>query len=238
MPNPIFIVSPHLDDAVFSCALMLAGHPESVVCTVLAGTPEAPLRRRWDLDSGFADSSAALRARLREDDEALRLLAASPLRLPFLDGQYGDPPPVSRIAAALADELKRHPGLPLLIPMGLWHSDHVVISDACCEMLGLLERAECLIYEDALYRTIPGAIQQRRNQLASRGFDLTPFASGDLEPLRRAGAEAIKRRSVCAYRSQLRALGDPYPDDLAEPERYWQLTKRQLTKRTRIRHVR
>lgn len=226
-PQGLFVVSPHLDDAVFSCGMLLASHPSSVVCTVLAGTPEVPQRRQWDIDSGFADSSVALSARLREDDQALASLAAAAVRLPFLDGQYGEPPPVSRVAAALAEEVRRRPSLLLLVPMGLWHSDHVLVSDACCEMLSMLKRFQCLVYEDALYRTIPGAARQRRDALAERGFCLSPPANRNLEPLRKTGAAAAKRRGVCAYRSQLRALADPYPNDLAEPERYWQLFRRE-----------
>lgn len=224
-PPRFFIVSPHLDDAVFSCAMLLAGHPASVVCTVLAGTPEIPQRRPWDIDAGFADSSAALGARWREDEEALAWLAAHAVRLPFLDGQNGAPPSVSSVATALACEVHRRPELQLLIPMGLWHSDHVLVSDACCEMLRLLQTSTCLVYEEALYRTIPEAVAQRRSALAERGFCLSPVVARDLEPRCSRAAAATKRRSVRAYRSQLRALDDPYPIDIDRPERYWQLCR-------------
>jgi LmbE family N-acetylglucosaminyl deacetylase len=210
-PNRLFVVSPHLDDAVFSCGMLLASHPASVVCTVLAGAPEVPQRKQWDVDSGFADSCAAL-----------ALLAADPVRLPFLDSQYGAPRSMTRVAAALAGEVQQHPDFMLLVPLGLWHPDHIFVSSACCEMLRMLKRCECIFYEDALYRTLPGVARQRRELLASRGFSLAAPSSENPSQTAAPGAAAFKRRSARAYRSQLRAFADPYPNDLAEPERYWQ----------------
>ena len=221
-PNRLFVVSPHLDDAVFSCGTLLASHPASVVCTVLAGAPEVPQRKQWDVDSGFADSCAALTARLREDDHALALLAADPVRLPFLDAQYGAPRSMTRVAAALAGEVQQRPDFMLLVPLGLWHPDHIFVSSACCEMLRMLKRCECIFYEDALYRTLPGVARQRRELLASLGFSLAAPSSENPSQTAVRGAAAVKRRSARAYRSQLRAFADPYPNDLAEPERYWQ----------------
>ncbi|RQN34014.1 PIG-L family deacetylase [Paraburkholderia tropica] len=59
----LFVVSPHLDDAVFGCATLLAAQPGATVCTVFAGTPRAPQIQPWDEAAGFSDSSEAMRAR-------------------------------------------------------------------------------------------------------------------------------------------------------------------------------
>lgn len=100
---PLFVVSPHLDDAVFSCGVLLASHPGSLVCTVFCGAPAPPQRTAWDASAGHRDSSAALCARIGEDEQALALVRARAVRLSFLDSQYGSTPTVDELARALTD---------------------------------------------------------------------------------------------------------------------------------------
>ncbi len=55
------IVSPHLDDAVFSCRDLLASQPGMLVGTVFTATPEAAgMRTAWDARCGFADAQSAM----------------------------------------------------------------------------------------------------------------------------------------------------------------------------------
>ena len=60
----VLIVSPHLDDAAFSCAALLDRPRPADVLTVFAGTPDPPRRTSWDKRTGFDDSDAAMTARL------------------------------------------------------------------------------------------------------------------------------------------------------------------------------
>jgi LmbE family N-acetylglucosaminyl deacetylase len=218
----LFVVSPHLDDAVFSCGMLLAAHPGSTVCTVFAGTPAVPMSTEWDRRAGFPHSDAAMRARWLEDQCALEQLGATGMRLPFLDAQYGPPPSVEALAGKLAKAWQACARPCFIAPLGLYHSDHVLVSDACCALLTRTSMHMLVLYEDALYRRIRHLTRERREALEARGLTVEPGA----EPPERHGTHAAmqKWRSVRAYRSQLRALEDEHPNDLAEPERFWRLS--------------
>jgi LmbE family N-acetylglucosaminyl deacetylase len=222
--SALFVVSPHLDDAAFSCGMLLAAHPGSTVCTVFAGAPAVPMSTEWDRCAGFPHSDAAMQARLLEDDRALEQLGASGIRLPFLDAQYETPPSAEALTHALIEawETCRRP--PVVAPLGLYHSDHVLVSDACCALLAQSDTQELVLYEDALYRRIRNSVRERREALAARGFQLEPDVECTLLGTRRSTRAATQKwRSVRAYRSQLRGLADAHPNDLVEPERYWRL---------------
>jgi len=235
----LFVVSPHLDDAVFGCGMLLATHPGSTVCTVFAGRPTPPMQTDWDRAAGFKDSDEALPARLREDDRALAIVGAHAIRLPFLDSQYvaGAPsraPTREAVAAALlrawraAPRTKAGSAPILVVPLGLYHSDHLIVASACRTLLREGAAPHAVAYADALYRRIAGTIDAARNVLLTEGFALKPFddtLAGSIGPIGNARAASAKWRAVRAYRTQLSALGDAHPNDLLEPERYWQLAR-------------
>jgi LmbE family N-acetylglucosaminyl deacetylase len=153
----LFVVSPHLDDAVFGCAGLLALHPGAIVCTVFAGEPPERMQTPWDASCGFADSHVAMRVRWREEERALAICEAQPLRLGFLDAQYGATPAVEAVAEALAAQYRRFAGYLPVCPLGLWHSDHVLVGAACRLLLRTGRFAHCIAYEDAIYRAQPSA---------------------------------------------------------------------------------
>jgi LmbE family N-acetylglucosaminyl deacetylase len=218
---PVVVVSPHLDDGVFSCGQLLADHPGSVVVTLFAGRPPAGAGlTEWDAAAGFRAGEDVIAARRREDCAALRLLGARPVWLDFRDSQYGDTPGVGALAGAL-DAALDATGLPaVFVPLGLFHSDHRLAHEAA---LGLVRRRpgrDWYAYADALYRHIPGLVDDRLRALAAAGFAVAPIETTPTP------AGEVKRRAVAAYRSQLRALatpGRPGHADAFAPERYWRL---------------
>ena len=127
----LFIVSPHFDDAVFSCGALLASHPDAAVCTVFAAPPAHEMHTEWDARSGFSGAREAVHARTIEDNDALATLDAIPVRMPFCDGQYLDSPSITKLAAALEEIIYGSTANTLLMPVGLFHSDHELVSDAC-----------------------------------------------------------------------------------------------------------
>jgi LmbE family N-acetylglucosaminyl deacetylase len=220
----LFIVSPHFDDAVFSCGALLAEHPDAAVCTVFAAPPEQPMHTEWDANSGFNDAHQAIHERTLEDNRALEVLDAIPLRMPFRDSQYSDSPSIGKLAAALEETIYRTTANTLLMPLGLYHDDHVRVFEACCEILPRLSHLTWFGYEEAIHRRTPGVVQARLADLAQRGIVATPAqpsASYTIDPQRRA---QLKREAVNAYESQLRAFGAGNYDDIFATERYWQLS--------------
>ncbi|MEK6367065.1 MULTISPECIES: PIG-L family deacetylase [Burkholderia] len=222
---PLFVVSPHLDDAVFGCAALLAARPGAVVCTVFAGTPAAPQQRDWDRAAGFTDSTAAMDERRREDERALAWCAARGVYLDFLDAQYGASPTVSTLARALAAQLARYPGAVPLLPLGLRHPDHERVARAWLALLRAGRIGACLVYEEAIHRAVPEQTARRLHELEQAGLEVTPL-DGDWCPAREARrARGMKRRAVAAYASQLRAFGAGPLADLDGPERYWRVER-------------
>lgn len=220
----LFVVSPHLDDAVFGCAGLLARHPGAIVCTVFAGEPRERMKTPWDASCGFADSHVAMRVRWREEERALAICEAQPLRLGFLDAQYGATPAVEAVAEALAAQYERFAAYLPVCPFGLWHSDHKLVGAACRRLLRDGRFAHCIAYEDAIYRAQPGALDEGLQGIEDDGLRATPIDTrrpGAAESRRLA---AVKRRAIGAYRSQLRAF-KTVPPDAVRPERYWHVER-------------
>jgi LmbE family N-acetylglucosaminyl deacetylase len=208
------LVSPHLDDAVFSCGDWLAAHPGTLVATVFAGTPQGVMHTPWDAACGFADARQAVAARRAEDRAALAALAAGALWLDFLDSQYLDSPRLEALRQVLGGVLARSSAGTVLFPAGLYHSDHELVHAAMLALCRADPRRCWIMYEDALYRRGPGRLQRRLAALLADGWTATPIAAP-------AAAAGPKRAALACYRSQLRALGRP--PDLVAPEGYWRL---------------
>lgn len=223
MSGEHLFVSPHLDDAVFGCGQWIASSPSSIVVTIFAGAPPADAAlTAWDAECGFRDGDEVIAARRAEDRAALAQVGATPIWLDFRDDQYGEPRTTQAIADTLASVIAPEHGSAIHFPLGLFHRDHVRASDACAMLADRLAAHEFHLYEDALYRRIDGAVDERMNALRERGLDLercTPSLARD--------AESRKREAVACYRSQLRALRtrDAY-GDLDAPEAHWRVRSR------------
>jgi LmbE family N-acetylglucosaminyl deacetylase len=226
--NCLLTISPHLDDAVFSCGDVLAAHPGSVVVTVFAGIPSSPpALTDWDAACGFLDSRAAVPIRRREDHGALQILQARAVWLDYPDNQYGGTPDISDLLQPLMSlVLEWHPQR-LLVPLGLFHSDHLLASDTLLEVFrrSADARLSCHAYEEVPYRRLKGAVQARLADLFQAGFELTPAAPN-------MPVSTLKHAAIEQYRSQLRGLtshGRPGYQDAYLPERYWEVRIRNGT---------
>lgn len=214
----IVVISPHFDDGVFSCGQLLAMHPGSTVVTVFTGTPkQAGMRTDWDLRCGFANAQEAMAQRRQEDRRALATLRAQPVWMDFIDSQYGPAPGEDDIARSLRQVLRALGPTPVLLPMGMFHADHLLVHRACLKALAHWPDRPALAYEDALYRAKTGLLQQRLTELAAQGITATPDAR---QP---QGGATLKAEAVLAYASQLHAFGPGGYADAFRPERLWRL---------------
>jgi LmbE family N-acetylglucosaminyl deacetylase len=182
------------------------------------------MQTEWDAQSGFDSAHEAIRARTIEDNHALAVLDAIPIRLPFRDDQYLDSPSVSTLAAALEEIIYASTANTLLMPLGLHHSDHELVFEACCELLPRLTHLSWFGYEDAIHRQTPGVTAARLADLAKRGIVATPASPAARHTIDAERQRLAKREAVNAYTSQLRAFGPHGCDDVFAPERYWQLS--------------
>jgi LmbE family N-acetylglucosaminyl deacetylase len=224
--QPVVVVSPHLDDAVFGCGELLAARPGSVVITVFAGAPSSyETVTEWDALAGFRAGENVLATRRAEDRRALAILGARPVWLDFRDSQYRDSPTVLAIADALERAIDGCGLRAVFIPLGLFHSDHHLTHEAALAILRRRPDLAWFAYEEAMYRKIVGIIGERVAALDAVGIATVPagISSG-------CGYE-MKARAISCYASQLRALAAPkkpgYTDAHAS-ERYWSLSVRAL----------
>ncbi len=220
--NRALLLSPHPDDAVFACGEWLLEHPGTTVVTVFAGTPPGDRpATAWDRRCGFDSAAQAMCTRRDEDRRALEGVGAVPVWGPFLDDQYGDPPEVAALVRWLAVQMVEQRPATLLLPLGLYHRDHLRVADAALQALRAKGDAAptVLAYEDVPYRAIPGLLQQRLADLLSDGWHATPLPCPTRAP------DPRKRAAIGCYASQLRVFGADGPPDAARPERLWTLAR-------------
>jgi LmbE family N-acetylglucosaminyl deacetylase len=217
--RPIFL-SPHLDDAVFSCGRLLASLQEPVVATVFAGSPPSgtPLTA-WDRAGGFGPKDDVVAKRREEDRQALSVLGARPWWLPLTDCQYGASPTIGEVAAELYRLFERCEPDAIFFPLGLFHDDHRLVRNAVLLLLVEHPSGRWYAYEDALYRRLPGEREAGLLALRQTGCAISPAHFPET-----THAEAKKRVAISRYHSQLQALvtpGRPGIADLDAPEAYW-----------------
>jgi LmbE family N-acetylglucosaminyl deacetylase len=220
--SSVLVISPHLDDAVFSCGDMLAAHPGATVATVFAAGPltwHEPTT--WDQAAGFRFGENAMTVRRDEDQAALEVLAARPVWMPFQESQYGHPAALETIEVHLESVLNQSAAETVFIPLGLWDPDHHITHQACMSLVRRYAHLTWFVYEEAIYRRRPDAgLERRLTGLARSGVRAARMYLGP-RPV-----SLSKRLAVMCYRSQLMALSAPDQPghaDLFRPERYWRL---------------
>jgi LmbE family N-acetylglucosaminyl deacetylase len=186
------IVSPHLDDAVFSVGEHLANaQPTSIVCP-FAGIPTDPA------------GAYKYRTLHAEHDRACSLLGVRRVNGPWLDDVYPE-----RDLTGLERwlSIRTRTASEVWIPLGVHHPDHLMISD----LMANLSRRALVVYEEAPYRVLYPELAQDR--LAKLGAGRVLEARGQHPAL------DVKRAAVGCYASQLRS--DVVERCVYVPERTW-----------------
>jgi LmbE family N-acetylglucosaminyl deacetylase len=198
------ILSPHLDDAVYSLGATITESARSgtqvTVVTVFAGDPDSTRPASpWDRRFGFRLAGEAARARRDEDRGACALVGASAVWLPF-DDEHGTPAEPAQVADAIADAVERA-DLVLIPGFPLGHQDHARLARAVLERPPAGVRLG--LYAEQPYAAVVGT---------------APGVPATLEPLLEtkpewcalavgASARVRKARAWRVYRSQFRHFG-------------------------------
>ena len=216
--HPLVILSPHLDDAVLSCAQVLMAHPGSVVITVFAGRPSDGRWSAWD-HRCFRSGQDPMPLRWQEDRQALASIGSIPIHMRFLDVGYGISYVAGDLTTALGTELKKRRPESVLVPLGIFHSDHILVHEAAISLIcGYSPQTRWVVYEELPYRfEYRELVESRLALLRNRGFQITESA------LPRSPSRRAKRRAVRKYSSQLSALGKTRLRCALGDERYWEL---------------
>lgn len=219
--GPVLVISPHLDDGIFSCGGLLGSGIDATVVTVFAGKPpqKQPLTD-WDRACGFGPDSDVMGCRRDEDQAALDVVGARPAWIEFLDAQYGKTPSCKDIVLQLRMYLALLEPDSIFFPLGLFHSDHCLVHEAALMLMDHGRHCRWLAYEDVPYRKMKNLRDARISALHTQGFELQPLRYS-------APADAMqrKRKAVACYKSQLRAFseGSASLDTVFDDEVYWHL---------------
>lgn len=152
-----YVISPHLDDAVFSLGGMIKKeYKKTYVITVFSGIPEKRVVRLWDIACGFKDSTEAVNSRMKENENALVGLGISTNRiinLSFLDEQYrkslfgkskfsdiDKQNLVTELRKIIESQNKEH--INIFIPMMDYHKDHKIVIDICLSLAKVLDKSK------------------------------------------------------------------------------------------------
>jgi LmbE family N-acetylglucosaminyl deacetylase len=124
----VAVLSPHLDDGVYSLAAAISAgvrsDAEVSLITIFAGDPDSTRPASpWDRRFGFRLAGEAARARREEDSRACAVLGARPIWLPF-DDQYGRPAEDDELWMSIQRAVG--PADSVLVPgFPLEHTDHL-----------------------------------------------------------------------------------------------------------------
>lgn len=206
----MIVLSPHLDDAVFSCGALLAKH-EAMVITICAGIPAEDVKpSHFDVMAGFPTAADAIRERRVEDLRAAAVLGIETVHSPCLEEQYDrHPDHAKRVRAAVFDALASIKDEEILLgPLGLRHPDHEAVAAAFLEFIAERRSGRAWLYEELPYRALwPEYIGPAA---AGAGCESPTEYFTDTAP-------AIKHRALRCYTTQLVGM-DTQP--LLLPERY------------------
>jgi LmbE family N-acetylglucosaminyl deacetylase len=244
--GPLLLVSPHVDDAVFSCAALVERSEPIDVLTVFAGAPDPPQQGWWDAECGFSSSAESVPARRQEEELAFAGTSHRRTYLDLLELQHVDRRPdgdAEAIEEAIARWLSGAPEGTVALPAGAgcsqtraarWlrrlrrtscsppqHPDHLLVRDAALRAVSR-SRATPLLYEEVPYLWGGRADRPARRAATTGGWRVEPFEVG-ID--RRRKAERIG-----AYASQIPLISPPHGrlDDertLPASERYWLLAR-------------
>jgi LmbE family N-acetylglucosaminyl deacetylase len=221
--QPVLVLSPHLDDAVLSCGHFLYANPSTTVVTVLAGAPEIFHEGYNSKTTGKPYAPDAISVRRDEDRKAVEYLGATPVWLDLLDADYGEYRPprdyVDVIHDEIARELDETRPASIFAPLGLMHSDHLAVSDACIE-LAVNSPVAWYLYMDLPYGLANRRVLLKRLATLSQHVQLVEFDSHDGEP-------GIKERAVRLYASQYdptrRNFRKSFDATMRGGERFWRV---------------
>jgi LmbE family N-acetylglucosaminyl deacetylase len=212
-------ISPHLDDAVFSCGGALACHVANraralvvTLCTAVppADGPFSDLAHEFHGEWGLSPEEVVT-ARLREDQAAMARLGVDYVYIDMMDALYRHPQAYNSRASIfgtpaaddplhkplthfLASLRERMPDAMFYAPLGAGkHVDHQITFVATLTALG----EGVAFYEEIPYVLQPDVLQQRLNELDA------PFVASIINI---DSGLVRKIRAAAAYESQLDVL--------------------------------
>ena len=199
----LVILSPHIDDAVFSCWHLIT-QPDVTVVNVFAGVPPKGTNTLWDRCCGESDSAVMMQKRKKENDLVLKSRSIAFLNLDYLDRQYRlNDLDLDEIANRIHEGFKGNFEFYAPIAAGVFwrHPDHLALREV--GQLLLRKGRKVSFYADIPYMQMPmdldGGYAKRMNRRASKLLKLSLVSEiTKLEP----EEQELKRQAMQQYISQ------------------------------------
>ena len=231
---PALLLSPHLDDAVFSCWSVLTGGDDVRVANVFAAAPPAGFVSPWDEWCGAPDSATLMRTRTDEDRAALARAGHVASYLPLLEEQYATRrSTLGEIDAAVVSVAPTASVVYAPAALGVPHPDHRLVR----EYAGVLAAGglPVVLYADLPYAVRSGGWPAWVAEGAGARPRLHPFWAPALVAARGAEVKAVvlsddaaraKIEAMRLYRTQFRFLdhkGELSDVRISGREVFWRL---------------
>jgi len=165
------ILSPHIDDAVFSCWYSLYYQP-TIIINVFSGLPPVNTNKLWDFLGGETNGYKMMNLRKQENDIALSKTNAIYKYLDFLDNQYRKVK-ISRdkLFFQILNEIPKDEKPLILVPLanGLLykHPDHLLLQEVGIKLAN--RKFRVAFYPDVPYMYYPShASDKYINKLVSK----------------------------------------------------------------------
>jgi LmbE family N-acetylglucosaminyl deacetylase len=235
--GPCLVLSPHLDDAVLSCASFLSGICPQRPVTVVTLFTEAGKRltmsaRMFARQCGFRDVEDLYRERRAEDSRAIGALGAVPVHLGLPDALFRQRPSQGRIrrrAGQVLPELSAtYPTYRRHVSRGiLARNDQELLAQACGKVRELVPPAPAVVLAPLAVGSHVDHVFTRRlaetvasDQLVfyldmpyGLGVDTAGRAPDGYVPVRVDSTGERKRSLVMTYRTQVRPMfGEAVPE--------------------------
>lgn len=225
--NNFIFLSPHFDDAVLSCGLLLDSLQKNkkniLVVTVFTKASKKPYSKDAKVfvyKSGYKDAEELFARREVENGNALRLFNAKYLHLDFTDAvfrknNYWENQKLKKNLTQTINNIKTPPKTLILVPLGVGkHPDHLLIN-------GLVKRMKTptIFWEDFPYNTNPYFVKRffRFNYKYREAFIL------------KDSKNINKTKAIKMYKSQIgMLLGKKKTPNL--PEKYYYLKDSKIFK--------
>lgn len=154
--HDIIIISPHMDDAVFSCWGSITNASKPLVISVFAGLPPAGTNTLWDFLCHEPNSSKMILRRRLENYNALKDTTASLIYLDFLDNQYLHSKLLDmNIEKEITGYLNKN--VPILFPLAISkiyrHPDHIALRKIGVKLAN--KGYNVVFYPDIPYMILP-----------------------------------------------------------------------------------
>lgn len=205
MSKKIVILSPHLDDAVFSCWYQIIKQNTQVI-TIFAGIPKDKTPSSWDLSLGQTDAQKGVRLRRKENTDALRATKTKILNLNNLDNSYRkSPPSIIEIADKIDSIIPR--SATIIAPAGLskyqrkGHEDHVLVRLVALELMNRGRQVK--FYADIPYMLPKYILPNWPKRIFKKMIEYKLGMKVKIEPVELLHKQQLIKQSACeAYKTQ------------------------------------